>query len=368
MDANFTGHVTRARVAPWLCALTLALIAMQAQAVGTTAGREIDNVAQANFDIGGVPQTAVSSNTVVVFVDELIDVTLVSDDGGPIGVATPDTDRILQFTVTNVGNGTETFRIVGDAAVAGDQFDPAINQLYLESNALVGLQTGAGGDTVYIAGSNDPTLLADEALIAYVQSNIPAALVQNDQGFVELRAVSLTIVVQAGTDDPTNPAWPAVGDQYPGAGDLDESGGGNVTAVVGTTHDTSALVLRAQGIYQVSDAVVTVTKSVVTVTDPFGGSTVVPGAVIAYQILVAVAGSGTAESLVITDIVDASLAYEAGTLSASALPPGEDADDDFAPAGVDNTGFDSPSTTLTVTLGDVVGGSAVTIDFQAAIR
>jgi hypothetical protein len=53
----------------------------------------------------------------------------------------------------------------------------------------------------------------------------------------------------------------------------------------------------------------------------------------------------------------------------SALPAGEEVDDDFAPVGVDNTGFNAGSGTVTVSLGDVAGGTPViTITFETAIR
>ena len=37
---------------------------------------------------------------------------------------TPDTNRVLAFTITNVGNGTELFTLTPNLAVAGDQFNP----------------------------------------------------------------------------------------------------------------------------------------------------------------------------------------------------------------------------------------------------
>ncbi len=344
------------------------LMTGSAFAVGTDAGREINNTAEASFSIGGVPQTPVVSTTAQVYVDELLDVTVVSDDGGPVGVGTPETGAVLQFTVTNTGNGDESFRLIADPVIAGDEFDPTLNQIYLESNGLPGLQTGAGGDTAYVAGSNDPALAADASIVVYVESDIAAGLNQNDQADVELRAVSTTVVAQAGTDDPAAPAWPAVGDSYAGAGDLDEVGGSNVTAVVGTSHDLGALLLRATGTYEVIAAVVELFKTAPTVLDPFGGTSLVPGAIITYQIDATVTGTGTAEALSVSDALPADVDYVPGSLTVSALPAGEDADDDFAPAGTDNTGYDAGNRTVTAVLGDVTGTTTVTVTFQATIQ
>lgn len=345
------------------------LFTLAAQAVGTNAGREINNSAQANYAIAGVAQSEVDSNTVQVYVDELLDVVVVNDDGAPVTVTTPDTAAELQFTITNTGNGSERFRLIADHTLIGDEFDPTLSQIYLESNGTPGLQTGGGGDTVYTAGANDPLLAADEALIVYVVNDIPGILTQDDRGFVELRAISTTVFAQAGTDDPGDPGFPVVGTQYAGEGDLDENGAANVNAVVGTSHNPALLLLRAQGIYDVSAALVTLAKSVLSVLDPFGGTTVVPGSVLTYQIVVSVTGTGTVEGLLVTDSLPAELEYVASSLSvAPGLPVGEDEDDDFLPAVVDNTGFSAPGT-VTVSLGDVVaGGADITITFEATIR
>ena len=350
-------------------AAMLLLAGSPAWAVGTQAGREIQNSAQAAFSIGGNPQTPISSNSVQTYVDELIDVTVVNDDGGAVGVASPQAGAVLQFTVSNIGNGSESFRLLADDAVGGDVFDPTLNQLYLESNGVPGLQTGGGGDTAYLLGSNDPTLAPDTNQVVYVQADIPGGEGQGDEGIVELRAVANTIFTNAGTDDPNNTAFPNPGDAYAGAGDADESGGGNVTAVVGTTHDTANLRISDRGAYRVSAAVVSLVKTSTGILDPFGGASLVPGSIITYQIEVSVTGSGGADNLIVSDPIPADLEYQPGTLSVSALPAGENADDDFAPAGTDNTGFDSGNQTIIVNLATVSGSDpAITITFDAAIR
>jgi hypothetical protein len=153
----------------WLAGLLLcSVLAQTGHAVGSTAGREIRNSAQVTFDIGGVNYPGISSNSVATFVDELIDVSIVNDDGGVVPVSTPAASALLQFTVTNNGNGTETFRIITEDAISEGGFDPTTLSLYLESNAITGPQTGAGGDTVYTASANDPTLGPDVTQIVHV--------------------------------------------------------------------------------------------------------------------------------------------------------------------------------------------------------
>lgn len=333
------------------------LTAGNAFAIGTDAGANIENTATVNFEISGTPQTPVDSNTTQTLVDELIDVVVVDDIGGPVAVGTPESEAILQFSVTNNGNGSEVFRIIADDNVAEGGFDPTLFQLYIESNGIPGLQVG--GDTAYVSGSSDPTLAEDETLTLYVSSNIPGGLGQGDNGDVEVRVISETILNQAGTDDPDAAAWPIPGTSYGGLGD------GGSDAVVGSSNDFNNLLIRTTGRYQVSNALITINKSVISVLDPFGNATLVPGSVLTYELTVTVSGSGNADALAITDVIPAELEYQANSLQINAAAE----DDDFAPAGTDTSGFDAGTSTVIVDRGTVAGGSpAIVITFDVAIR
>lgn len=338
--------------------LALLLASAQAWSIGTDAGASVQNTATVSFSVGGTPQTPVDSNTVVTVVDELVDVVVVDDSGGNIAVATPQSDAILQFTVTNNGNGSETFRVIADDNVAEGGFDPVLNQLYIESNGLPGLQIG--GDTAYVPGTSDPVIAEDASIVVYVTANIPGGLGPGDDGDISLRAVSTTLIGQEGLDDPTLPAWPTPGTSYAGLGD----GGGAL--VLGTSHDVNNLLLQSTGRYEVANAVVSVVKTAVAVVDPFGGTTVVPGSIISYRIEVTVTGAGNAEQLVVNDPLPAELEYQAGTLQIDGAPE----DDDFAPSGVDVSGVNTGATdTVVVDRGTVVGGSApIVITFDAEVR
>ena len=346
------------RVIAVLCCIPIGFTSLPCvYALGTDAGESIENTATVNFEIGGTAQAPVASNTTVTVVDELLDVVVVADDGAPVAVSSPQSGAILQFSVTNNGNSSEVFRLIADDDVAEGGFNPTLNQLYIESNGVPGLQIGA--DTAYVPGISDPSLTEDESLILYVQSDIPAALSQADNGDVQLRAVAQTVIDQAATDDPTAPGWPAPGTSYAGLG----SGGGD--AVVGSSHDTGSLLLLATGRYQVSNAVVSVSKSVIGVLDPFGGSSVIPGSIITYQLELSVAGTGTADNIVVSDPLPTELAYVLSSLEIDTVAE----DDDFAPSGTDTSGFNVGSNTVVVDRGSIVGGSAnVIITFNAEIQ
>ena len=277
--ARTRAHVRRriGAVARSGAALALLVWSASAVALGTGAGARIDSAAQMTFDVAGVAQPGVTSNTVTVAVDEVLDAVVVDQDAAPVSVASGATGAWLSFSVTNTGNGSEPFRLVVDSAISGDDFDPTSPAIYVETNGTPGLQIGAGGDTPYAVGSNDPVLVRDTSVSIYVASNIPVGLAQGSAGRISLRAVPRTVVTATGTDDPANAAFPSPGTAYPGAGDP-ALGGGNVVAVVGSTFASGALRLRAEGAYRVDAAVVTLNKVVTSVTDPTGGARLVPGA------------------------------------------------------------------------------------------
>jgi uncharacterized repeat protein (TIGR01451 family) len=111
------------------------------------------------------------------------------------------------------------------------------------------------------------------------------------------------------------------------------------------------------------------TKRALRVVDPDGGARVVPGARVTYELTVQVAGAGTAETVVVEDDLPGDLAYEPDTLDVSELPDGQEADDDFLPAGADNTGFDADRGRLRVHLGDLAGDQEpISIVFTTTIR
>ena len=96
-----------------------------------------------------------------------------------------------------------------------------------------------------------------------------------------------------------------------------------------------------------------------------GVGTLVPGTIITYELTVTITGTGAADALVISDVVPAELEYQAGTLRIDGVLE----DDDFAPIGTDNSGFDATTSSVTVDQGTVAGGSApIVITFDATIR
>lgn len=316
-----------------------AALAPAAHAAGTAAGSSITNTATATFtDPDGAPVT-VPSNTSSLQVDEILDVTVVSNDAGNVAATTPDSDVVLSFTVTNVGNGSETFGLFVDDAVAGDNFNPTNTRLYLDANGNGTLEIGT--DTLYVAGVNDPVLAADATQVVFVVSDIPAGLANTNVGLVRLRMASSTVL--------TTPATDPAGTTFAGQGDLGSD------AVVGS----SLADATAERGFVISQVVTTFTKTQAVVNDPVYGTNAVPGATITYTLTLGATGSGNLTSAAITDPVPAGTTYVPGSLTLNSVSLTDVADGD---AGSVAAG------TVTVNLGTVTAPATNTVTFQVTIN
>lgn len=332
MNAPVGGALHRYRI-PAISTLALAMalaLPLQADAVKTRAGSTISNTASASFDTGGGTQT-IDSNQVDLRVDELLDVTVDSSDPADVPTTPGATAQLLTFSVTNSGNGEESFALSTIANGGGDDYDPAVTQIYIDNGDGV---FDANTDTLYTPGANDPTLDPDESVTIFVLSTTPGTVADGNRGTVSLVAASKT-----GTGTP--------GTSFAYQGE----GGGD--AVVGSTGADG----QDQGAYIVSAATVSLVKSAV-IADPFGGSEPVPGATITYTIVATVAGSGSVSGLAITDNIPADTSYVAGSITLGGTAQTDAADTD---AG------DYNGTRVNVALGTVAGGQTRTVTFQTTI-
>ncbi len=315
-----------------LAAACAGLCAGPALAAGTPAGTNITNVATATYELPGGGEASVDSNSVTLKVDELLDVSVAWGDPADVAATAGATAQILKFTVTNGGNGAESFTLGTIANGGGDDFDPAVTSIVLDTNGNGAYD--AGVDTVYSSGSNDPQLDPDQSVAVFVVSTIPAAAGDGHRGRVDLTAVAKT-----GSGAP--------GTSFAGLG----QGGGN--AVVGATGADA----EDDGYYRVAKATVAFVKSA-TVADAFGGTAAAPGSIITYSLAATVSGSGSLANLRVADPVPAGTTYQPGslTLEGGALTDAADAD-----AG------SFTGTAVNVALGTVAAGSTKTITVQVKI-
>ena len=119
------------------------------------------------------------------------------------------------------------------------------------------------------------------------------------------------------------------------------------------------------GTYQVSSSVVNLTKTSV-ITDPYGGTSAVPGAIVSYTITATVVGTGTAVGVKITDPIPANTTYKTGTLTLGGAPLTDGVDVPTPDAG-DVGG--TTANTVTVSLGNLTSASgAKVVKFDVTIN
>jgi len=317
------------------CIGALIACSATAAAAGTPVGTVIRNTATVDFDLAGTPIT-LQSNTTTIIVVERIDVVVTLQSSQAL-VAPNDTDRALLFTVTNTGNGSETFSLAIDSVLPGDDFDPtpSVTPIYFDTDGSGDLNVG---DQPYTPGVNDPVLAADATVDVFIVNDIPGTVVNGNIGLSQIAATSLTGIGAPGTE-------------FTGQGD------GGVDAIIGTTGGEDS----DSGEYLVSNVAVSVTKAQ-SVSDQFGGSQAIPGATITYTITVEVTSAGTAAASVLRDPIPTYTSYVPNSMTLNAVAISDVADAD---AGELDT---SGPATVVVRLGDLTQASAVqSIVFEVTI-
>lgn len=322
----------------WLAHTALWLAAFGCQmavAAGTPANTVISTQATAEYHVGTTPLT-LTSNAVTATVAELLNVHATWQDSTPVVVHPLDVNRVLTFRITNTGNGTETFALDGTGTVNGDQFDPIITGIYLDSNGNDLFEPGT--DTLYQAGANDPVLTPDAAMTVFISSNIPGHPSDGDLGDCRF-----SVSARTGSGSP--------GDALSGLGD------GGTDAIFGASGASAGAV----GTYAISNTQVSVVKSA-TVSDLHGGTLPSTGAVISYHVQVDVNGTGTASAVVFNDPIPSHTTYRPQSLYLNGTQLSDIQDSDAGDVGA------SASGAVTVHLGDLaVGSETQIISFDVTI-
>jgi len=331
------------------------------EASGTAAGTLIPNTASMQFAIDGLSKN-VRSNTTESRVDEVLDVVVAAEQAEAVAIDSPMETAVVSFLATNTGNGVEGYRLFLDLNINEGGFDPSSGGLWLETNGVPGLQTGAGGDSVHVDGAV-VNLIADQNITVHAAVVIPGALAAYAESLIRLRAVSATINAASGVNDPDAAEFPPPGSTFTAAGD------GGTYAVVGSTHQAEQPVFFAFPGFRIDAPTVALDKVAVAVRAADGTDAVRPGSIVDYRMRVEVRDAGSLSGMRLKDLLPPELEYIAGSLAIN----GTVEDDDLEPLGTDVGGYDPHTATLDVGLGDVAladaAGTAVhVVTFSATIR
>ncbi len=322
--------------------ILLAFTATQSYAAGTQAGVVIQNQATVTYNAGAGTISA-SSQVVDITVQELINVTVVSQDAAKVSISSPQSDAYLKFQISNTGNGNEDFVISQSNLSGSDDFDVTYSAIYIDDGDGV-FEPGAD-DIVY----NTPSIAPDASIVIWVVSDIPTAQADGNEAEVQVSALSKT--------------FSDAGQANPSAGDPVAGGDSGTTAVYGT----AAANADDNAIFIISAITVTINKEVSAVRDNLGGSGTqpVPGADVDYTLTVTVIGTGVANTVVVSDPLPSELALKEGingTISVNAVSM-------TAASDGDDANYDANTNTITVDLGNITAGAAATtVQFTTTIQ
>lgn len=338
--------------------------AAPALAAGTTAGSSINNTATLNYSVGGVAQTAVTSNTATFVVDRKISMTLTEPGNATTSVAPGAVNQVTIFLLTNTSNAPLDFGLalaqpVGGTAAHGgtDNFDVTAPTFWINTGASAASATYDPANSTQVTYIDE--LAADASRYIFVLAAVPIGRVSGD-------VAGITLTAQARASG-------AAGTQ---GAVLTETTGANTAAMdtvfadaAGATDAARDGQISARDDYTVAAALLTITKTSRVISDLQNGTTnpkLIPGATVEYCIQVANgAGGATATAPTISDVVPAQTTYDPtfairvnGTATAGVC----NAD------GVAGGTYTAGTTTVSGTLADVAAATTRTLYFRATIN
>jgi uncharacterized repeat protein (TIGR01451 family) len=372
-------------------ALGAIAVSQQALAVGTLADTTISNTATVNYQVAGVAQTPVASNTATFEVDRKIDLH-VQEFGNNTTVATPGgVNFFTTFFLRNDGNDAQGFTFESTAALVNqangttvsfsaiaDAFDMTNVRVRVDSAACTGIaQAGVTYTAANDTASSVATIPADGCAWVFIVSDAPVSATNNTGAIVRLAATARVPTTLAALTQ-------TAGAETPGA--VDTVFGDTATIPGQVARDAQAF---ADDIYVISAAALSVAKTSQVVFDPFNGALApgvfpkaIPNARVEYSITLTNTGGQNASVVTITDSIPTNTAFATGTYNAGAssvrltvgavntfcvaeLGPDSNADGCFRTAASPSILTVGAPALTSVATG---AGNAVTMSFQVTIQ
>lgn len=350
-------------------AAALSLGAMPQAFALTAAGQTVSNTASVAYKVGTVDQTPVSSLASTFLVDRVVDVSVVRDQVS-LNVAPNATGQVLSFTVTNLSNSAQDFKL-GLVEPTGDDFNVTSYAVYVDN--VSGLP-GSGTIGVYDPGIDTATYVDELAgsgttRKVFVVATIPASATNNQFASMELTATA----AQALNGDGTYLATPGTEATNPSA--ETNTGVADNAAYVDTVFGDGAGVTDAAGDgkfsaesrYIIQTATLAVIKTSRVVSDPFNGTTnpkAIPGAEIEYCLAVENSGSVAAGNIVLTDNLPVTyVAFVASSIEVSSNATTSD-----CATGTWAAGGSYSAPTVTVTAASIPASGRYSARFRVTVQ
>jgi uncharacterized repeat protein (TIGR01451 family) len=271
--------------------LTAVMTAIVPQAAfAADAGVVITNTATVNYQVGGIPQTAVTGSISFV-VDRRVNMTVTNL--GNVTSAPSSTYQAVSFLVTNTSNTTMRFQL--------DAISRSSNTWSLTGAAVYRDNNGNGlwdaGDTLYANAGTFGDIASNGTVTVLIVGDIPASLPNGAAAIYDLRATA----VDAGTLTVTTET--AGAGTMAGVDTVFADAAGSATGDIARDGRHSA-----GGTFTISAATITVGKAAAVYSDPMNGTTnpkAIPGAVVIYTVTITNSAGAGATNVSVTDNMSA---------------------------------------------------------------
>ena len=288
----------------------MALSSMALNAAGTDYNVDITNSATLSFDVGGVTQDTIDSNTDTFKVDRKVDVLVATTDTANIVVVpkinVPSDTKPLTFTVTNQSNGAQDYILsasnLATTTATLDAGEPDSVDFATDLKICIDATCSAGD----ISGTNI-SFAEDESNTYYVFADILNTAINGNRGSIALTATAVddgTTTVM--TDDSASVDNKTAVDVVFAEGSGDASGDAQ--------YDGKHSALSA---YEVVTATVAVVKDSCVVSDGISSNANakrIPGATVRYTINIDNTGSADATGASLTGALQGDLTYESAEI------------------------------------------------------
>lgn len=357
-------------------ALVFAPALAAAAPVGTAANLDITNTVSVAYNVGGVAQTAVTASDVFK-VDRKIDLVVTTQESAAVAVTPGQTNAVTRFLVTNTSNATIDFLLAATQQAGGaakftgnDNFNANNVRVYVETNGTAGWQAGDA------LASSLAAVASGDAVTVYVVTDVPIGQANNDIATMILTATAAsgaTAVVgtPAGTAGTGGTAISQTAIGTANGKTTMETVFADVQAEAATGDGLKDGKHAARADYRVATATLSVAKYSRVVSDPFSGAAsprAIPGAVVEYCIVIGnAAGAATADSVIASDAIPATLSYVTNSVYLNGTFNGTDTCTN-AGGAAGNDATNLAGSTVSNNFGSVAAGVTRTLRFQATIN
>jgi uncharacterized repeat protein (TIGR01451 family) len=341
-----------------------------AYAQQTPAGTSVNNQATVSYEVGGTP-TTVSSNVASFVVDKKVNLAVAEVGGAPTQTAINATAQVTTFTVTNLTNSVQDFRLEADQQLVSipllgtDNFNMNNLRAFVDSNGNGTYDDGV--DTATFIDELAPDATVTVFLVGDVP-NQPGA----DTAIVSLNAIAATAGTGGALGADLVASSVLVADSPTTVEIIFADDGG----VADAARNGQA---RAFDAYKISTAVVTLAKTATVISDPVNlllNPHPIPGATIEYCMKISNAGPGTASGVTVADNIPANTTFVPGSITVgtsgllgACILLGTSEDDNNT--GADETdlyGGSFDGTTVRGTLPSVASGTTMSVAFRVTVN